>query len=76
MPKVDKQHHVFIMVVSEDSTSVLLIAKDKAQRIKSLLKAQQDGGEWPDKVNALLDEGTEISVLGTISTMGDGWGWF
>lgn len=67
---------VFVQVASEDETYVVVMSKEDAERAKQLLQKSMRNGEWNDEVNTILDRSKRLSTIGTINTMGDGFGWY
>lgn len=73
--------HVYVSLVSEseEGTQTVRMTIADAKLAKKLLNAQSrknDGGEWPDEVNAIIDRSEIVPIYGTINSMGDGWGWY
>lgn len=70
---------VLVRIYSEEETYVVEMTKLQADICKKLLtNAVKTGDDWPDKVGDILDKckRRDVKVVGSINTMGDGWGWY
>ena len=64
---------VLVQITSEGGDSVVSMMPGDAAKVRALLK---EADEWPDEVNDILNRARPLNVVGTVNTMGDGWGWY
>jgi len=73
---IDPTAMAFVMIDTEDGQFVVQMSRVDIIKTKTLLKAGDAEGEWPDEVNKIINRSKKIKVVGTINTSGDGWGWY
>lgn len=71
-----KSKQVVIAIDGEGGTFYIKVDRKVAKKARKLMKKGVKVGEWPEKVNAIIDSAERIDIFGTIVTAGDGWGWF
>lgn len=65
-----------LKVISEDGVSIISMSAKDFNQIQLLTKQGLGEGEYPNEINSILNKYHPITVDGTISTEGDGWGWW
>jgi hypothetical protein len=67
----------YVMIAGEDGPDrmVKMPAKD-LKRARVLLIEYQDTGDWAQELNDIIDRSTPVDHVGTISTSGDGGGYY
>lgn len=64
-----------LKVISEDSVSIISMSAKDFNQVQLLIKQGREDDEYPNEINSILDKYHPITVDGTMSTEGDGWGW-
>lgn len=67
---------VLVTIASEDGDYIVEMTEADMIEAKALLRKAQRKGEWPDAVNDIIDRSRKLKTVGSINTMGDGWGWY
>jgi hypothetical protein len=75
----DKQLEIVnVAVDTEGGEFIIQVTRAQADRLHTLLEDYQGTGDWPDEVNDIINGAPRIKIetVGTISTYGDGGGWY
>lgn len=65
-----------LKVVSENGVQLYNMTEKDFNRIQLLMLQGVKKDEYPIEINTILAKYQPIEVNGTISTEGDGWGWW